>query len=93
MAYVYRHIRLDTNEVFYVGIGIREKHRRARTIVRRNKFWKNIVSKTEWASEILFDNVSVEYAVEKEMELIAMYGRNDLGHRFSRQPNQWWTWN
>jgi hypothetical protein len=79
MAYVYRHIRLDNNEVFYIGIGVRAKHRRSRTIVRRNPHWKNIVAKSEWRAEILIDNISFEEAKLEEISLIKQYGRADLG--------------
>ena len=79
MAYVYRHIRLDTNEVFYIGIGSQKFNKRANTTVKRNQFWKNIVSKTEWYHEILFDDISIEEAKQKEIEFIKLYGRKDLG--------------
>jgi hypothetical protein len=79
MAYVYRHIRTDKNEVFYIGIGIRENYRRATTIVSRNAYWKNIVAKTKWYPEILFDEISLEEANIKEIEFIKLYGRKDLG--------------
>lgn len=41
--YVYRHIRLDKNEVFYVGIGSdnKGKYLRAHGKEKRNKYWKN----------------------------------------------------
>jgi hypothetical protein len=80
MAYVYQHIRLDTNEIFYIGIGVRSKHRRARTIVSRNEFWKNITSKTDWKAEIIFDEISLDDAKIKEVELIKQIGRRDLGN-------------
>lgn len=79
MAYVYRHIRLDTNEVFYIGIGVQVNNKRAKTSVKRNKFWINITSKTEWYHEILFDNLTINEAKEKEKEFISIYGRKDLG--------------
>lgn len=79
MAYVYRHIRLDNNEVFYIGIGIRKNYLRAKTIVRRNQYWINVINKTEWKFEIIFDNISFDEAKEKEIELIKMYGRKDKG--------------
>lgn len=79
MAYLYRHIRLDTNMVFYIGIGIRANHRRSRTIVGRNEYWKNIVNKTKWEAEIILDDLTIEEANKKEMEFIAIYGRADLG--------------
>lgn len=39
---VYQHIRLDTNEVFYIGIG---NIKRPYIISNRNIHWKNIVNK------------------------------------------------
>jgi len=49
MAYLYRHIRLDKNVPFYVGVGNDTRnYRRANDSVLRNKLWKNIVSKTSF---------------------------------------------
>lgn len=79
MAYVYRHIRLDTNKVFYIGIGTSSSYKRAKTTVRRNSYWKNITSKTKWDYEIIFDDISLEDAKLKEIELIKLYGRKDKG--------------
>jgi len=80
MAYVYRHIRLDKNEPFYIGIGSDEngKYIRANNINKRNKFWKNITNKTKYRVEILFDDLSLEEAKEKEKEFISLYGRKNL---------------
>ena len=75
MAIVYRHIRKDKNEPFYIGIGETEK--RAYSKFDRNKYWKNI-SKNGYEVEILFDNLSWEDACEKEKEFIQLYGRKDL---------------
>jgi hypothetical protein len=79
MAYVYRHIRLDKNEVFYVGIGsdTDENYIRAYSKHQRNRHW-NYVSKNGYNVEILFDNLSWEDACEKEKEFIKLYGRKDL---------------
>ena len=80
MLYVYRHIRLDKNVPFYVGIGAhcpenkKETYRRAYSH-DRNKYWKGVVAKTEYRVEILFENLSREQAIEKEKELIQLYGR------------------
>jgi hypothetical protein len=78
MAYVYRHIRLDKNEPFYIGIGSDENYNRAKTNTRRNKHWLNI-SKFGFEVDILFDNLTWDEACEKEKEFIALYGRSDLG--------------
>lgn len=95
MAVVYRHIRLDKNEPFYIGIGV-DKHRAIRKSYR-NKIWNDIVSKTDYRVEILFDDLTKEEAVEKEFELIKMYGRinnstgslanlTDGGDNFGKTP-------
>lgn len=42
MFYVYEHIRNDTNAIFYVGKGKKE---RAYRINNRNEYWNNIVNK------------------------------------------------
>lgn len=73
MAYVYRHIRLDKNEPFYIGIGTHLK--RAYEKSQRNKIWKYIVSKTEYVVEILFDDLTREQACKKEYEFVSLYGR------------------
>ena len=79
MAYLYRHVRIDKNEPFYIGIGSDDKYRRAEAKKGRNKFWKSIVSKTDYTIEIILDDISFEQAKEKEKEFIALYGRRDLG--------------
>jgi len=54
MATVYKHIRLDTLEVFYIGIG--KEIKRAYSKQRRNKYWNSIVSKHGYKVEIFKDN-------------------------------------
>lgn len=73
---LYRHIRLDKNEPFYIGIG---NDRRPYTKSNRNSVWKSIVSKTDYRVDILFDDLTLEEANEKEKEFILLYGRIDLG--------------
>jgi hypothetical protein len=75
MAYVYRHIRLDKNEPFYIGIGSDKYHFRAYDKGRRNNIWKKIVAKTEYEVEILFDNIDRLEACKKEIEFIKLYGK------------------
>jgi len=77
MSVVYRHIRLDKNEPFYIGIGKTEK--RAYSKHGRNRYWNHITKNTEYKVQILFDDLSWEQAIEKEIELIQTYGRKDLG--------------
>ena len=77
MAYLYRHIRLDKNEPFYIGIGSDEKFVRAYDKYRRNKKWFNIVAKTDYKVQIVLMDISLEEAKEKEVEFIKLYGRSD----------------
>lgn len=77
MAVLYRHIRLDTNQPFYIGIGLKES--RAYSKANRNKHWKHITNKTAYEVEILFDDLTYEEAKVKEKEFIKLYGRVDLG--------------
>jgi hypothetical protein len=79
MAYIYRHVRLDLNQPFYIGIGNSHAYKRAYTKDSRNKYWKNIVTKTEYRVEIILDGLTWEEACEKEIEFITLYGRKDLG--------------
>lgn len=77
MAYVYRHIRLDKNEPFYIGIGSDEKFLRAYDKHRRSKKWFNIVAKTEYKVQIVLMDISLEESKKKEVEFIKLYGRSD----------------
>lgn len=77
MIIVYRHRRLDTNEIFYVGIGKTEK--RAYNKYNRSKFWKSITNKTDYSVEIISKVDTWEEACELEQFLIQEYGRKDLG--------------
>jgi hypothetical protein len=79
MAYVYRHIRLDKNVPFYIGIGTDELFGRSRERCRRSKLWNKIAAKTEHRVEILFEDLTWEEAKQKEIEFIALYGRLDKG--------------
>jgi hypothetical protein len=79
MAYLYRHIRLDKNTPFYIGIGSDSNYKRANSIRDRNIFWKRIINKTEYKVEIMLDDLSWEEVCEKEKEFIEIYGRRNLG--------------
>lgn len=77
-CFLYRHIRLDKDEVFYIGIA---KYHPTRMIYtrafskNRNSIWKKVVSKTEYDIEIVLDELTWEEACKKEIEFIAFYGR------------------
>lgn len=75
---VYRHIRLDTNMPFYVGKGT-EKGSRATSKINRTKYWKSIVDLVGYRVDIIAAGLTNEQAIEKEIEFIALYGRQDLG--------------
>ena len=77
MATIYQHIRLDTNEIFYIGIG--KQSNRAFSKQRRNKYWKSIVSKHGYKVEIIKEVDTWEEACKLEIELISKYGRKDKG--------------
>jgi hypothetical protein len=79
MAYLYRHIRLDKNEPFYIGVGSSANYFRAFRKTNRNNHWNNVVNITNYEVEILFDDLSDEQARLKEIEFIKLYGRVDLG--------------
>ena len=74
---VYRHIRNDNNEVFYIGIAKLES--RPYSKFSRNAFWKNIVLKTGYKVEIIARPKTWKDCCELEEFLILEYGRKDLG--------------
>lgn len=84
--YLYRHIRLDTNVPFYIGIGTykstskyKNKYNRAFTHNKRNQYWKNVVNLTEYKVEIIFKSDNRDIICEKEKEFIKLYGRKEFG--------------
>lgn len=80
LGYVYRHIRLDTNMPFYIGIGTMDGDKNERANSRdRSDEWFKIVNKTEYRVEILLKNVPYLILGDKEKYFIKLYGRIDLG--------------
>ena len=84
--YLYRHIRLDTNQVFYIGIGTKKRntnnkssYERSHAKKGRNSIWQKIVAKTDYKVQILLESDNYEFIKEKEIEFIALYGRKNLG--------------
>jgi hypothetical protein len=83
--YLYRHIRLDKNEPFYIGIGTKRNHKhfslkaeynRAYETNRKESYiWNNIVNKTKYKIEILFESDDYDFIKQKEIEFISLYGR------------------
>ncbi len=84
--YVYRHVRLDTNEVFYVGVGtkhfnvktFRSMYRRAFDKTHRNKGWESVASNVVYDVEIISEMRGISEKFLKEKEFIKLYGRIDL---------------
>jgi hypothetical protein len=77
MAYVYRHIRLDKNVPFYIGIGKSDLNfNRAESSKNRNPYWHHIVNQTEYRVEILMDDLTWEEACQKEIEFICLYKKH-----------------
>jgi len=82
--FLYRHIRNDLNIPFYIGIGKkREKYKfqdrfiyeRAYSTERRNDLWNEVIQKTEYDIEILYECDDKNKIGEKEIEFISLYGR------------------
>lgn len=74
MSYVYKHIRLDNEKIFYIGVGSDSGFYRANSNRCRNKHWFNVVNKVGYRVEIIFDDISFSLALEREKELISKYG-------------------
>ena len=77
MAIVYKHTRLDNNEIFYIGIG--STKRRAYSKCKRTQIWQNVVNKAGYTVEIMFDDLTWKEACDIEKYLIAYYGRKIIG--------------
>lgn len=80
--YVYMHIRLDTNSIFYIGKGKKKEnlvYERAYSRKNRNKHWKNIVNKTEWKYELIREFFTEQEALDYETKIINMFGIHSEG--------------
>lgn len=85
--YLYRHIRKDKNEPFYIGIGKKKNtgagtfksvYERAVNKSSRNRHWKGVAAITDVEVEILLESNDLSFIYEKEKEFIKLYGRRDL---------------
>lgn len=77
MAVIYKHIRKDTNKIFYIGIGKSKYRLTSRR--NRNKYWLNIVNKVGYDAKIINENITWKEAQRLECILISKYGRIDNG--------------
>lgn len=80
--YLYQYVRLDKNEVFYVGIGTRYKSKtdftRATMSHRHNSICVAIINKTDYRIEIIAESDNNAEIRQQEMDLVTKYGRIDL---------------
>lgn len=83
--YLYRHIRLDNNLPFYIGIGtfynktsFKMCYKRAVALDGRNKLWNRLVNKYGYKIEIFGHNDDLEFIKTMEKYFINLYGRIDL---------------
>jgi hypothetical protein len=87
--YVYRHVRLDKNVPFYIGIGtvytkrsntLKGQYTRAFDKSKsRNTFWKNITSKTNYKIQIIYETSCIKEIKLKEKYFIKLYGLKNEG--------------
>ena len=85
--YVYKLIRIDKNQVFYIGIGSSPNFARAYSKDDRNDIWKKITNKTDYKVEILYENISFDDAKDKEIQLIKEYGKIKNGGTLSNMTD------
>lgn len=74
--YVYGHYIPNSDIPFYIGKGTGRRYKKTDN---RNKWWKHIVDKYGYESKIIKDGLAEHAACELEKQLIAEYGRRDLG--------------
>ena len=86
--YIYRHLRLDNDTIFYVGKGIANLKGRSektfycrafgKTKNGRSLWWHRIVKQHGYVVEIVFESSDKELITRKETEFIKLYGRKNL---------------
>jgi group I intron endonuclease len=83
--YVYKWIRLDTNQVFYIGKGHGNRYK-DRSM--RNKYFNNVVNKVGMDNikiEIIENELDEQTAFEKEKYYIKYY--RELGHKLTNMTD------
>ncbi len=84
--YIYRHVRLDTGEPFYIGIGTKpenfntwkQEYKRAYSKSNRSLYWRNINNLVGKEVEIVMEFNTYQEVKSKEIEFVKLYGRRDL---------------
>lgn len=74
--YVYIHRRATDGKVFYVGKGTADRAWQLGS--KRNEHWKRVVAKHGFTVELVETGLQDWYAQEREIELIAFYGMENL---------------
>ncbi len=72
---VYQHRRVSDGEIFYIGIGAKN---RPYSKLGRNNHWLSYTNKYDYVVDVLFRDLTWEEACIKEKSLILEYGRHDL---------------
>jgi hypothetical protein len=73
---VYFHINPAKQEIFYVGIGIKD---RPYHNYHRNSYWKKYTQKHDYQVIVIHENLTWEEACKLEINYIAQIGREDKG--------------
>ena len=81
--YVYEWYNVDTNEVFYVGKGKKDRYKH---IKNRNKFFIDYYNTHNCDVRKVYINLTEEQAFEKEIDLISYY-KNKTNFRLTNQTN------
>ena len=79
MAVVYAHMKKDSREIYYIGIGNDVK--RAYHTGCRSELWKKYYRKYGLIVDILCSDIDIPTAKEVEKFLIAQYGKKQLCNR------------
>lgn len=85
--YLYRHIRLDSGQPFYVGIGTKPKYyakysveyKRAFTSYKRSSYWHKVVNKVGYCVEVILESDDYTFIKDREVYFIDLYKRTGDG--------------
>lgn len=93
--YIYAHVRLDTNSIFYIGKG---SGKRAYITSNRSNYWKRIVNAHGYKVIFLEENLSEDEAFNFEISFIAKYKSKGgceanftIGGDGVRVEKRWWN--
>lgn len=78
--YLYIHVRLDNDKVFYIGVGTkytydRDYSRAKAKNKQRNNIWRKIVKKTDYKVIIINESEDYDKIKKLEIKLISKYGQ------------------